>query len=302
MRTMNNLPPKSSIAANAVTSSKTKKGTGRWSILFIKGHGEIISVDRFKGIVFIFAFLMVVIIVTTACFYFLYKNKIKENENLKNTLTALEQKVVTLQDEKDVLMVRLVITEQKVKTDNDKTLEKGVEKPPETLSFRSASAKNKTGETATKTMSLPRENNLGTKKTADISGSVDKLVNPVQTKKPPAVRIEDLSVVNETKRNIVNVNFILKNTDPNSKTVKGRAFVVLKHEDADQNQWILLPSASFNEGKPFPINRGQYFSIANFKWMKFHKKIQAVTKPYNNATIFVFTTAGVLLLEKNFPL
>ncbi len=284
---------------DALSPLKSKKKNQRWTLFFVGDYGETISLGDFKRLAIIFISVIFVVVVTMSCLFVLNWSKIKENRRLKNALANSQKAVVALQDEKDVLMIRLVLAEKKLKTEPDKMDEKTVEKPAETSRAERASTEIKPkAELGKKADVLAQKN--PEKKPASVSA--EPPAEPVQTENLPAVGVDDLTVRNEADSNTLKVSFILKKIDPNLESVAGRAFVVLKHDDVDQDQWLTLPTVLLTSGKPSQPQRGQYFSISRFKLMKFEKPYQDDLLSLKNATIFVFSKAGQILLEAEFPI
>ncbi|MEA3428483.1 MAG: hypothetical protein U9Q84_04595, partial [Thermodesulfobacteriota bacterium] len=94
---------------------KLSKRAGSWSILFLWDHGKIISIRRPKALLITLAIVLVVAIVSFFWLLIVSKNTIENNKNLSSALDISRQKVMSLRDEKDLLMVRLVVAESKVK-------------------------------------------------------------------------------------------------------------------------------------------------------------------------------------------
>ena len=78
--------------------------------------------------------------------------------------------------------------------------------------------------------------------------------------------------------------------------------MVLKHDRDDRKQWFAIPSVSLVSGKPSRIRRGQYFSIARFKAMKFQHKYSGDPKRFQYVTVFIYNADEKLLLESEFPI
>lgn len=280
---MKNLSKHLNRIVNVLSSIKPGKTSGQWSFLFVKESGEIISIDRFKELVVILVVVMAITFATITGFYVLYKKEKGKNENLKKALTDSKQKIAALQDKKDVLMVRLVLAESKVKDQQPDLKDEKNEPSTEMLSNGNISATENT-------------NTDGTKKTV-LSETKDTTETITKPEILTVVDAEDVDVFHDTNKNILRVKFILRKTDPAIKTVSGRAFVVLK-SNKDEMDPLVLPSVSLTSGKPSQIRRGQYFSIAHFKWMKFEKKFYPTAESFQYVTVFAFTTEGELLLEK----
>ena len=94
--------------ASALRSLKHRKMMGRWSFLFVKENGEIISIDRFKELVITLVLVMIIMLAATTSLYFLYKSETGENKRLQKALKTFEDKIAALQDEKDVLIRQLI--------------------------------------------------------------------------------------------------------------------------------------------------------------------------------------------------
>ncbi len=277
---MEDLPLKMAKEVSNEPLPKPEKRIRRWSLMFVGDHGEIISVGRFKLMAISLVFAMIIVIASAACLYFFSKSNIQENLNLKNALGSMQQKVEALQDEKDILMVRLVMAESKLEPKQDKNQKKLAK----SLNAPSASVKKRT----------------------DIEiGVSEALAKPVQTKKLQAVDVKDVTVRHELLGiggSSLKIKFSLNKIDQNPENVSGRAFVVLKHDEVDKDQWLVLPSVPLISGKPSRIKRGKYFSIARFKSMHFEKNYLDVPKLFKNMTVYIFGNTGALMLKKEFPI
>ena len=259
---------------------KPEKRIRRWSLMFVGDHGEIISVGRFKLMAISLVFVMIIVVASAACLYFFSKSNIEENRNLKSDLASLQQKVEALRGEKDILMVRLVMAESKLEHGQAKNQKK-----------------------VAKSLNAPI---ASVKKRTDIKTDVSETpAKPVRTKKLQAVDVKDVTVRHELLEiggSSLRIKFTLKKVEQNPETVSGRAFVVLKHDEEDKDQWLVLPSVPLISGKPSRIKRGKYFSIARFKSMHFEKNYLDVPKLFKSMTVYIFNKTGALMLKKEFPI
>jgi len=103
---------------------KLSKKDRHWTFLLVGDHGEILSVRWFKGLAIALALVLVVAVVVLFRMGFIYKSATEENKNLKQALADSQQRVVSLRNEKDLLGVRLVIAESKVKANPAEIQEK----------------------------------------------------------------------------------------------------------------------------------------------------------------------------------
>lgn len=266
-----------------LSAIKDGKTSGQWSFLFVKENGEIISIDRFKELVITLIAVVAIMAITTIVFSIFYKSEKGKNEHLKKALKTAEQKLSALQEKNDVLMVRLVLAESKAR-DKGSDLKGGVNEP----SVGTLPNKRIRGEENTTTDGMQKEVSPEPTETSETDTGVVT---------PAIVKIENVDMFHDKKNNVLNFKFILKKIDETAKKVSGRAFVLLK-DDKGEIDPLVIPSVSLSSGRPSQIKRGQYFSIAHLKWMNFKKKYQSTIKPFKYVTVFIFSTEGKLLLEK----
>ena len=260
------------------TPPKPSKRAGSWTILFLGDRGHIMSVRKPKRTVITLAIVLVIAMVSFFWLLIVSKNTIEDNKNLSNTLDMLRQEVVSLRDEKDLLMVRLVVAEAKIKN-RDADIS-----PDSNSSVETADSK-----TIDKTASLP-DKKQAVEKTA--------LTWPEKLQR---TSVEDFIVLFDPDADLLNVQFKVINASQGDQPVSGHAFVILKQNEDDQSSWLTFPAVSLASGKPAKFKKGQYFSILRFKIIKFKTHNEADPKRFKTATVFVFATTGNLMLEKSFP-
>lgn len=126
--------------------------------------------------------------------------------------------------------------------------------------------------------------------------------DPVAQEKDLKVLIEEFNVFHEAASSTFRAQFIIKNTGPDSNLVSGYTAVILKKLNTPPDNWLTLPTLKLAAGVPAGDKRGQYFSIARFKTVRFVVKSKMDFRQFNTATVYVFDTNKNLLLEKNFSL
>ncbi|MBU4208289.1 MAG: hypothetical protein KKD12_01170 [Proteobacteria bacterium] len=277
---MENLPGNLGIAVktSAMESCPFKKAR-QWTILLVDDHGKVISFSRFKEAVIISASMLFVAIIAAVIFFLLYNSTLNDNNKLQDILSTSKKKVRTLRNENDILMARLVISESKVNANYANKHESKPEKPLNDYTEKST----------------PDKNELNA---ADDKQNV-RLSQKQPYEKPAIVSVNNFDVYYEKDKKILSVQYIIKNTDLNTK-IAGYTVVILKDNEVNQNEWLTLPSDNLIEGKPSE-KAGQVFLISNFRKIKF--KVTEPTNPnrFKKATVFVFSKKGELLLEKDFP-
>jgi len=306
---MNNLSGNSRKNVNGLGIPKPQKRKSHWTLLFVGDHGKVISLGKFKRVVIVSTVVVAVVVAITGWLYFLYRSNAQEKKRLQNVLEASRQKVTALRDEKDQMMVRLVLAESKINAGQVGSKAEKIKAKPDVSQDLSASATTKpkaadqkVKQTAAKRPVVkPAAAKRPVVKPATVAvaatATPDMPAESGQAEEPQVVDVEKLMVLYETDTNRLRVSFNLRKTDPNTESVIGRAFVVLKHDKVDQNQWLTIPSVSLAAGKPSRVYRGQYFSIARFKPMKFERKVNDPSR-FQYVSVFIFTKDGKLLLEK----
>ncbi|MCJ7615891.1 MAG: hypothetical protein MUO43_05080, partial [Desulfobacterales bacterium] len=197
----------------------------------------------------------------------------------QDILSASKKKLSILRNENDILMARLVISESKVNANYANKHESKPEKPLNAYTEKSTPDKN------------------------DLNAANDKedvrLSQKQPYEKPAIVSVNNFNVYYEKDKNILRVQYIIENKDLNTK-IAGYTVAILKDNEVNQNEWLILPSDNLIEGKPSG-KVGQVFFISNFREIKL--KATQLTKPnrFKKITVFVFSNKGELLLEKDFP-
>lgn len=259
---------------------KPSKMAGSWSVLFLGDHGQIISIRMPKRLVITLMIALVIAIVSFSWLLIIFKSTGEDNKNLSTALDISHQKIMSLRDEKDLLMVRLVVAESKIKN-------KDAAISPDTDPFVETGADSKAID---KPVSLPDKK------------QVEEKTAFARPEKLQRTAIEDFIVLFEPDTAALKVEFKIVNTSQNAQPVSGHAFVILKQSEVDQKSWLIFPPVPLVSGKPTLFKKGQYFSISRFKTMKFKTWNEVDPEQFKTATVFVFTTTGELLLEKSFSI
>lgn len=248
-----------------MTNTKTAKRARQWTLLIISNRGNSITIKWFKTLAITTASVLVFAIAASVLFGFLYKNSIESNKNILIDLKNLQHKIISLEHEKDILLAKLILTESRV--------EESISTTDNTIPFNKKAVKD---------------------------SNVDK--KSVQLERPLSVSADDLIVFHQPDLNTLRVQYMLRNTGSKAHAIAGRSVVILKNKgDNDQKKWLILPHVSLISGKPTG-KKGRNFSIFNLKTMKFRVNDQIGPGQFNIATVYIYSTAGKLLLEKNFPI
>lgn len=263
-----------SIFAFMKPSKKAKHRT----LVLVGSQGEVISIKRFRGLLILTTCISVVALVAIIYLGFASKDLTVKNKELKESLSQSQQKVQYLRDENDILMARLVAASQQGGVDPFET-----EDPKPEPSSDSPSPSAPMGqldiEEIIKSIGQQSENNQFAEQTIDV---------------------ENLTVVHETNTKRLQIQFDLRNIDPELKPVSGRTVLIVKTENQNQSNWLILPFVPTVAGEPASTTTGRRFSISRFKRVKFSIAGQTNPERFKHATVFVFSKTGDRLLEKDF--
>jgi hypothetical protein len=248
--------------------SKAPRKDQRWTLLFLGDRGKTITFKHFKGTVLTALFILMGSVLTAGWFWYQYDGAREEMRNYEKRIDNLKKVVLSLRNEKEILMARLVVAESRVEENlvKVKTVTNKPEPQPETKAESKAESK-----------------------------------TPEQT--PPeniSVTADDFIIYHEPDNNTLRVQYKIRNLGSREEPVSGRTVLILKDHDEDPIKWLVLPKVPLKSGTP----TGQYgrsFSIYNYRTMRFKVEDENGPDKYKNAVVYVFTTTGDPLLEKTFP-
>ncbi len=280
--------------------SKSTREKRHWTLLFIGERGEVITIRKFRGLMLLAFFIMVVSISAAASIFMLYQKPFEENQQLTAALVKVEKKVRALGAEKELLLTRLGIAESRLNKDQGSDpnsgqaeadfMEESLPANPELspgggLEFQQEQQPTRIEPAHSGSPELP--------KPAESEGKV-----------PPEIKvdIQDLQVIHEPGQNLLNVQFKVINVNPEIGAISGRTFVLLETDSINGSEMLIYPKVPLVEGKPSRIRLGRYFSISRFNIVKFKSIYGQDPRPFSKATVFVYSGAGDLLLEKKFSI
>jgi|GEM_PF-446309 len=274
--------------------------SGHWTLLFVGDQGEVVTIRKFKGLMLLAICIMIVALSAAASIYMLYKKPFEENRRLEAELAKVGGQIRMLGEERDLLLTRLGIAESKLKKAQAAAQPaaiasdpgtKPVDAPADTASPDSAAAPVAPSAPAPAAEPEP-----------PVKREAPPTVTPEEVKPEIKVDVRDFRVRHAPEQKLLNVQFRLKNVNVEAGAVSGRTFVVLKSDRDAETGFLTIPKARLVDGKPARIHRGRYFSISRFNVVKFKSTYEAPPRTLNSATVFVYSGAGDLLLEKHFAI
>ena len=260
----------------------------RWTLLFIGNHGRTITLKRFKGMVILTCLVLCVSIAIAVGLLYFSLNIRSDKIQLESDFKDLKAQIEALRYEKDVLLTKLVLAESRSK-------QSPLKKTPQASEVKNPQQKSVVAEKTVQTVPA-----AGIQKKPPIEKAPESPPKNGRADSGLSVAIENFKIYPKADENLLRVQYKIKNTSPNAQRVAGHTIVVLKGEQLRQNQWLTIPRISLSNGKPTGRQRGHSFGINNFKTLRFKTNLPKSPEVYRDATVFIFSQKGDLLLEKDF--
>ncbi len=280
-------------------------------ILIVDDFGKVISGNHMKAILMVLFLVSVMALLTSALLFYQYSNISREAAFAKDNLILVEKKNSELISEKEVLMARLVILGKepgvkKTLEKNEKPSNNDIEEKKLTVSKLmdvKPMASDPSDNTDEEKLNPPKgsEKEITTGK-PDIDPNTQASVearNSIESKTiKKTISIEKFAVIRNKGEKDLLVRFDIRNISKDQGDVSGRIFTILKPDNESEDQWLVVPATGIKNGIPIENQKGQYFSIAHFKPVKFRIKSEMDPDFYKKASIFIFNGEGDLIFEK----
>lgn len=262
----------------------------RWTLLFIGDHGNAITLKHFKAIVIVIGSLFFLAVVFAAVLFFQNQETLKQNKDLQKRFTDSGKQIEKLRHEKEILMARLVRAEAKTKEHIG--AERQIPKKTEV---------EKTPAPAPPVAPKPKPVKAVEEKPAAPQAAPPKPAPAATDEAEPvvSVAVENFKVSRESGTKNLNTQFKIKNTSSAPQLVAGRVVVVLKGDDLQVDQWLVMPAVGLAIDRPSG-KRGKSFSIRRFRTMNLTSRAPNYSDQFQTAAVYVFTKTGELLLEQEF--
>jgi len=243
--------------AASLLRSKRKYHT----LILLGDDGKVKHVRILRGMIIALLLVQIVILCSGAYFFFSGMRFVEDKKAMENELIIAQKNYLTIRDEKDMLMARLVLAESLVNKETGGAL---VSKTAETAANASAAQKSQTP--------------------ANSGG----------------VSVDNINVFHEKSANRLKIKFDIKSSY-NSRQVSGYSFVILKENEIDEAGWLPVPFISLVSKRPTAVNKGRYFSTSKFTTVNLTTNIRSVPLRFKLATVLLYSASGELLFEKDFP-
>ena len=273
---------------------RTHKEPRRWTVLLIGDLGKIISFHVGKPLVFSLTACLCAILGVVTYSVVSYNSVRLENTQLIKDLDTLRAQLETAENAKEKALVGLMVLEDSVKQTARKA---GPASDRKTKGVASKVTRPKPAATKAARAEAPETPKPAAVALLPTGAEEDKIGPPVS---PARILVKNLEIWQEPDDNAFKFQFALKNVDRESGRIAGHTFVVLKPEDGSREPVRAFPWSPMKDGKPTIFKRGQFFSIARFKFVRGTLTDVSTIDRFKIATVYVYSDTGGLLVEEVF--
>lgn len=243
--------------ASSLLKSKRKYHT----LILLGDDGKLKHIRILRGMIITLLLIQILILCSGAYFFSSGMRFVEDKRVMENELINAQKKYLTIRDEKDMLMARLVLAESLV---NKETGGDMVLKPAETPSNASAAQ------------------------------------TPLTPANSGRVSVDKINISHEAGSSRLKIKFDIKNNH-NSRQLSGYSFVILKENEIDEARWLPVPFVSLVSKRPTAFNKGRYYSASKLTTVNLTTNIRSVPPRFKLATVLLYSVSGEFLLEKDFP-
>ena len=268
-------------------------GTRRrhWSLLLVGAHGETITINRIKGLMIALAVMAATMLVAAAFFFYANRQLVVANTTLNSALEQMKSRLISLKNNRDLCMARLVAVESRIEGPHEAKGEKTVPAEP-----------SRPGEDDRPLKETETAGQTHGESVAAIDGSAPSKDLSVAAK-PSGLDVENITLTYDASIQTLKMRYRIKITDHLIEHITGRTIAILKPGAGERINWLTLPEMPLDPaGRPVHWQKGQLFSISHFRDIVFEAKSQRLATAFALATIWVFSETGDLLVEKDVPL
>ncbi|NVL90849.1 MAG: hypothetical protein HWN69_07650 [Desulfobacterales bacterium] len=244
------------------------KAQKSWTFLLIGDLGKIVSFRLTTPALLVSTTCLTAILAVVIYSMVSYNLVRLENKRLRNNLDTLGTKLETTEKDKEKALVGLMVLKNGTKPSSVAT--EGAE--PEALKTAQSPAQPEKDKAA-------------------------ELVSPAR------MSVDNLKIWQEPdESDVFKYQFALKNIDRESGKIPGYTFLVFKPKEGSGESHRAFPWTPLKDGVPGIVKRGQYFSIARFKFVRGTLTDVNTIDRFKVATIYVYSYTGDLLVKKVFDM
>lgn len=273
----------------------------RWHLLRVEKNGHLRPLPHFRGLAITVAGLVCVMAGVIGWLLVEWMDTRRRLVTVQENISRQNQDLEAIRQERDAALARLGITESKLKSvlsgpPVEKQNERLVIKAKEpALDVKGSLTGNDSKAPAAKTPAAKAPKQPPQAPGGSAGSENNEMDAPVEN-----VIADNLFVCASPDDVSLNIEFKVINMGARKEPVSGHAFVILKDAHAEQDQWLVVPSAMLMDARPVQ-SRGQRFRIYNFRTIKF-KVAHENPVVFVQATIFIFNNSDELIFEREYTL
>jgi hypothetical protein len=271
------------------------KESKSWTVLLVGELGNIVSFRLSKALVVTLIGCLATVLALGLLAVASYQAMRSENSGLKRDLEESRAELLAADEAKDRALVNLMLLEAELRSHKEAKRDKTQSKPPPDKKPPALIAQ----------MPKPPATLIPHPKGAVRADVQPAVAQPTSAAEPPeqspqeGLAVEKLKIWQEAQSGSVKFQFNLRNMSPQGTKIRGYTFIVLKPEGGGQEPLRVSPWTPLKEdGSPAMIKRGQYFSIARFKFVKGTFPDLPAINRFKTATVYVYSVGGSLVVEK----
>lgn len=281
---------------NQVKTEHSAYKETRWHLLRVDKNGGLRPFVHFRRLTMIVAGLILVMAGAIGWLLIEWLDTKGKLVVIQERVSRQNRALETIHHEKESALARLAITESKLKAVVSSPPAEKQNEPPAVKEGEETAVKEKP-EPGQAPEAPSEKKPAQTTKVSEMPKALDDAGMDTVIEKVTADNLFICASPNETS---LNIEFKVINMGTRKEPVSGHVFILLKDAHAEQDQWVVVPSAMLMDGRPVQ-SRGQQFRIYNYRTIKF-KIAHENPGVFVQASIFIFKNTGELIFEREFTL
>jgi len=291
------------------------KPTKRWQLLLVADDGRMIPIRRIKGVAVTLLVLLVLLVLLCAGLVWQLSAEKNSHSQTQRRLAETDRQVADFKNRHEWVAAELVLARSQLekagllpsqpvkapaqpKDQQPLSAERSVPAPTDADEVPAEPAVTAALTTQAQP-SAPSVQPAEALATEEPDPGVTSDESPEEAG-PSSIELANWELRHHAEKQILVARFRVKNLGSRSEPIAGRCVVVLKNDANDPGAWLAMPEVALVDGQP-DGQRGQAFSIVNFRDME----IKSIGHPdpavFTTARIYVFDAAGDPIMAADFP-
>lgn len=270
-------------------------------LILVDDFGRMKTANWISRAARLFFYLSIILGAAAGGLFWLYSDLKVENRRLDRRLAGSEKRIDQLTTRNERLMAKVVLSGKSLENmeEDNKSEEPGLKKIEEKTAAKAEKRVIPPGEGETETETEKQDQTEISKTDQDTQSSEKKKGTDINEK---VVEIENFRALNDTDKGDLLVRFKIMNITDAPGDITGHIFILLYPKSGDVKEGLVVPTAPVQNGIPVNPDKGQFFSIAHFKPVKFRVRNTPGPDFFKHAEVVVFNQKDELVLRKKIPM